>query len=161
MGELDHGPTRRSLVIGNLALLQVQALISGAIAGLASFALGLVTKPGGNASTYFECMYMTSSAMISAAASSAILGVFMCGLIILCRHLRVNPGKVMQDFSFFLFWRGELTRLVFFKYLDNIACPMASSTGDIVTLVLLAGCAVGLQGQMRKCVCVCVCYLAK
>ncbi|CDS04932.1 hypothetical protein LRAMOSA07462 [Lichtheimia ramosa] len=124
LGELDHGPTRRSLVIGNLALLQVQALVSGAIAGLASFALGLVTKPGGNASTYFECMYMTSSAMISAAASSAILGIFMCGLIILCRHLRVNP--------------------------DNIACPMASSTGDIVTLVLLAGCAVGLQGQMHS-----------
>ncbi|CDH51662.1 solute carrier family 41 member 1 [Lichtheimia corymbifera JMRC:FSU:9682] len=124
LGELDHGPTRRSLVIGNLALLQVQALVSGAIAGLASFALGLVTKPGGNASTYFECMYMTSSAMISAAASSAILGVFMCGLIILCRHLRVNP--------------------------DNIACPMASSTGDIVTLVLLAGCAVGLQEKMHS-----------
>lgn len=152
MGELDHGPTRRSLVIGNLALLQVQALVSGAIAGLASFALGLVTKPGGNASTYFECMYMTSSAMISAAASSAILGVFMCGLIILCRHLRVNPGKKLcEDFPFPVsVWRTH-TPLLSLKYLDNIACPMASSTGDIVTLVLLAGCAVGLQEKMRTC----------
>lgn len=151
MGELDHGPTRRSLVIGNLALLQVQALVSGAIAGLASFALGLVTKPGGNASTYFECMYMTSSAMISAAASSAILGVFMCGLIILCRHLRVNPGKKScARISLFpvSVWRTH-TPLLSLKYLDNIACPMASSTGDIVTLVLLAGCAVGLQEKMR------------
>ncbi|KAI9316998.1 hypothetical protein BX666DRAFT_2019089 [Dichotomocladium elegans] len=122
LGELDHGPTRRSLVVGNLALLQIQALVAGAVAGIASFALGLITKPGGNASTYYESMYMISSAMISAAVSSAVLGAFMCGLILLCRRLHVNP--------------------------DNIACPMASSTGDIVTLVLLGGCAVVLQNQM-------------
>lgn len=35
-------------------------------------------------------------------------------------------------------------------YVDNIACPLASATGDIVTLILLAGCAVVLQGHMGK-----------
>lgn len=124
LGELDHGATRRSLIIGNLSLLQVQSLVAGAIAGVASFALGLITKPGSNNPSYFEMMFMTASAMVSASFSSAILGVFMCALIVLCRKLDIDP--------------------------DNIACPMASSTGDIVTLILLAACASTLQGQMSK-----------
>ncbi|KAG1151017.1 hypothetical protein G6F37_008322 [Rhizopus arrhizus] len=123
LGELDHGATRRSLIIGNLSLLQVQSLVAGAIAGVASFALGLITKPGSNNPSYFEMMFMTASAMVSASFSSAILGVFMCALIVLCRKLDIDP--------------------------DNIACPMASSTGDIVTLILLAACASTLQSQMN------------
>lgn len=121
---MDQGATRRSLIIGNLSLLQVQSLVAGAIAGVASFALGLITKPGSNNPSYFEMMFMTASAMVSASFSSAILGVFMCALIVLCRKLDIDP--------------------------DNIACPMASSTGDIVTLILLAACASTLQSQMSK-----------
>ncbi|ORZ23096.1 hypothetical protein BCR42DRAFT_403964 [Absidia repens] len=123
MGDLDYGPVRRSLVIGNLALLQVQALVAGAMAGLASFALGLITRPD-SISSYYESVYMTCSSMVSASFSSAILGVFMCALILICRHFQVNP--------------------------DNIACPLASATGDIVTLILLAGCAVVLQNHMES-----------
>lgn len=123
LGELDYGPTRRSLIVGNLALLQVQSLVAGAIAGVASFALGLITKPGSN-SSYFEMMYMTASSMVSASFSAAVLGIFMCALILLCRKFDVDP--------------------------DNIACPMASSTGDIVTLILLASSASILQSQMES-----------
>ncbi|KAG1471855.1 hypothetical protein G6F56_001889 [Rhizopus delemar] len=123
LGELDQGGTRRSLIIGNLSLLQVQSLVAGAIAGVASFALGLITKPGSNNPSYFEMMFMTASAMVSASFSAAILGVFMCALVILCRKLDIDP--------------------------DNIACPMASSTGDIVTLILLAACASILQDRMN------------
>ncbi|OBZ86976.1 Solute carrier family 41 member 2 [Choanephora cucurbitarum] len=121
LGDLDYGPTRRSLIIGNLSLLQVQSLVAGAIAGVSSFALGLITKPGSNTS-YFEMMYMTASAMVSASFSAGILGIFMVALILVCRKFDIDP--------------------------DNIACPMASSTGDIVTLVLLASCAYILQHQM-------------
>ncbi|KAF7728310.1 hypothetical protein EC973_006251 [Apophysomyces ossiformis] len=120
LGELDYSPTRRSLVIGNLALLQVQALVSGAIAGFAAFALGLITRPGIN-TTYYDGIFMTTCSVISASLSSAILGMFMCGLILLSRKLDINP--------------------------DNIACPLASATGDIVTLVLLSGSAFTLQGS--------------
>ncbi|KAG1179192.1 hypothetical protein G6F70_000279 [Rhizopus microsporus] len=123
LGELDYGTTRRSLILGNLSLLQVQSLVAGAVAGLASFALGLITRPGSNYPSYYEMMFMTASAMVSASFSAAILGVFMCALIVLCRKLNIDP--------------------------DNIACPMASSTGDIVTLVLLAVCASLLQHQME------------
>ncbi|KAG2218783.1 hypothetical protein INT45_000320 [Circinella minor] len=123
LGDLDHGPTRRSLVVGNLALLQVQALISGAIAGVGAFVLGLINNLGGDSVTYFESMYIISSSMISATASGAILGIFMCGLILLCRKLKVDP--------------------------DNVACPMASASGDIVTLLLLGGCALVLSNRIN------------
>ncbi|ORX53087.1 MgtE-domain-containing protein [Hesseltinella vesiculosa] len=122
MGELDYGSSRKSLMLGNLALLQVQALVAGAIAGLASFALGVLTRPDTGGS-YYESVYMTACSMVSASFSSAILGVFMCALILICRQYRINP--------------------------DNIACPLASATGDVVTLILLAGCAMILQDHME------------
>ncbi|CAO3638306.1 unnamed protein product [Cunninghamella echinulata] len=122
LGDLDYKSTRNSLIIGNLALLQVQALVSGAIAGFASFVLGLLTRPD-SISSYYESIYMTSSSMVSASFSSAILGIFMSGLILICRQFRINP--------------------------DNIACPLASATGDIVTLILLASCATLLQVHME------------
>jgi solute carrier family 41 len=93
MGDLDNGPVRRSLVVGNLALLQVQALVAGAVAGLASFGLGLLTRPE-SVGSYYECVYMTASSMVSASFSSAVLGVFMCALILICRRFNVNPGKI-------------------------------------------------------------------
>ncbi|KAI9344752.1 hypothetical protein BD770DRAFT_397426 [Pilaira anomala] len=123
LGELDYGPSRRSLMVGNLALLQVQSLVSGAIAGVASFALGLITKPGSSTS-YYEMIFMTSSSMVSASFSSGILGIFMCVLILICRRFDIDP--------------------------DNIACPLASSIGDIVTLVVLSSSAALLQKQMES-----------
>ncbi|CAM0138482.1 hypothetical protein VKS41_007097 [Umbelopsis sp. WA50703] len=121
LGDLDNKTTRNALVWGNLSLLQVQALIAGSIAGLFSFILGLVTHPN-DANSLPESMLMISSSMLSAAMSSFVLGVFMCALIIISRMFRINP--------------------------DNIACPMASSLGDVVTLVILAGCSHALLASL-------------
>ncbi|KAG1470647.1 hypothetical protein G6F56_002559 [Rhizopus delemar] len=114
MGLLDHPETRQALVWGNLALIQVQALVSGAIAGLFSVLLGVLLHPEQLISVS-ETTLVMASAMISASVSSLVLGLFMCLLIILSRILHIDP--------------------------DNIACPMASSLGDVVTLGILAGCA--------------------
>ncbi|CAG8778031.1 17764_t:CDS:2, partial [Acaulospora morrowiae] len=59
-------------------------------------------------------MLVIVSSMVCAALSSMILGTFMCVLVILSRKLQINP--------------------------DNIACPMASSLGDLLTLIILAVC---------------------
>jgi len=122
LGDLDNRATRKRLVIGNLALLQVQSLIAGSVAGLFSFVLGLLMRPSNDASTYYESMLVISSSMLAASLSSLILGIFMCILIILSRRYNVDP--------------------------DNIACPMASSLGDIVTLVILATFARLLEQRM-------------
>ncbi|RUS13584.1 hypothetical protein BC937DRAFT_95095 [Endogone sp. FLAS-F59071] len=120
--DVYYRPTRHTLVTGNLALLQVQALIVGSIAGLFSFAMGTVTHPK-DSNSYFESMLMITSSMLCAALSSLVLGTFMCGLVILCRWARINP--------------------------DNIACPLASSLGDVITLIILATVSHGLMIQMN------------
>ncbi|RHZ61844.1 hypothetical protein Glove_345g24 [Diversispora epigaea] len=113
LGELDKSSVRYELIWGNLAVLQVQSLIVGAVAGLFSFTEGVIFHPI-HVNTYSEIMLVIVSSMICAALSSMILGTFMCVLIILSRKFRINP--------------------------DNIACPMASSLGDLLTLIILAVC---------------------
>ncbi|GJN88462.1 hypothetical protein Rhopal_001428-T1 [Rhodotorula paludigena] len=140
IGELDLRLTRRSLITGNLALLQVQALIVSLISGLIAFILGMASRKGvhhalqhpihnaGSATNaaaggmdatealrggYFEALLVLCVSMLAAGLSSGILGSFMCSLVVLCRRFRINP--------------------------DNIATPIASALGDMVTLVILGG----------------------
>ncbi|GAA5835358.1 hypothetical protein JCM9279_004518 [Rhodotorula babjevae] len=140
IGELDLRLTRRSLILGNLALLQVQALIVSLLSGLLAFALGLASRKGVhhalqnpihdpasavNAAAggldataalrggYFEALLVLCVSMLAAGISSGVLGSFMCSLVVLCRRFHVNP--------------------------DNIATPVASALGDMVTLVILGG----------------------
>ncbi|KAM0754028.1 hypothetical protein T439DRAFT_285754 [Meredithblackwellia eburnea MCA 4105] len=138
IGELDLRLTRRSLIFGNLALLQVQALLVSLISGLLAFGLGMLSRNGvhhalqhpiHNPSTadnaaaggtlvtdalrggYFEALLVLCVSMLAASLSSAILGSFMCSMIVLCRRFKINP--------------------------DNIATPMASALGDLLTLIIL------------------------
>lgn len=91
MGDLDHPETRNALVWGNLSLIQVQALISGSIAGLFSVFLGGILHPE-EAITIGESVLVIASSMVSASVSSFVLGLFMCILIIISRILKIDPG---------------------------------------------------------------------
>ncbi|KAF9999361.1 hypothetical protein BGZ79_007042 [Entomortierella chlamydospora] len=117
MGLLDHRESRNAFIKGNLALLQVQSLTVGSVAGLFAFGLGVIVHPTTNNPS--EIALMITSSMLCAALSSFVLGSFMCGLVLVCRRYRINP--------------------------DNIACPLASSFGDLVTLLILAGCSMALE----------------
>lgn len=167
IGELDIRRTRETLIVGNMTLLQVQALIVSAGAGVLAFLLGLaagqsgeVKAPAVNPSNhsrsvrnwvssgwsgssssrlgarrvihghpktpvdpalrlrngYFEFVLVLATAMLSASLSSAILGNFMCALVVVARRTGANP--------------------------DNIASPLAASLGDLLTLTI-----VGLLGS--------------
>lgn len=178
IGELDIRRTRETLIVGNMTLLQVQALIVSAGAGILAFSLGVTANRHGgdsqgealpvasapsssiralaapmrayltNARTnkslkspnlaprrvihqhpkppqdpalrlrngYFEFVLVLATAMLSASLSSAILGNFMCALVVVARRTGANP--------------------------DNIASPLAASLGDLMTLVI-----VGLLGS--------------
>ena len=181
IGELDIRRTRETLIRGNLALLQVQALIVSSFAGVLAFVLGVMTpepeirtpvetspsnpspspesaivdrlvrstfsalrlrnqrrnlaspsnsgtqlsprriihhhpKPPADPALklrngYFEFVLVIATGMLSASLSSAVLGSFMCALVVLTRRLGANP--------------------------DNIASPLAASLGDLTTLTLL------------------------
>jgi solute carrier family 41 len=140
MGELDDRSAQRKIVGGNLALLQVQATVVAFVAACVAMLLGLlvpelysgpvdpfpqnstllltarVPRPppplgGKPKSGLIEFTMVASSAMMSACLSSITLGSFMCFLVIICRRYGRNP--------------------------DNIAPPIASCLGDLVTLSLL------------------------
>lgn len=144
IGDLDNRRMRRTLIFGNLTLLQVQALLVSAVAAVLSFILGIVMGPspepeGDSPATTFalhllrmttsrrrpkyhppkspirggvrEFLLVLTTALFSASASSLVLGSFMCSLVMLCRKLQLNP--------------------------DNIAPPVASVLGDLLTLTLL------------------------
>ncbi|KAI1321484.1 hypothetical protein EDD11_005175 [Mortierella claussenii] len=89
MGLLDTPATRNQFILGNLALLQLQALTVGSVAGLFSFALGMIVHPTTN--NVEEIALMISSSMLCASISSFVLGSFMCLLVLICRHYRINP----------------------------------------------------------------------
>lgn len=112
IGELDLRLTRRSLILGNLALLQVQALIVSLISGLLAFILGLLSRRGvhhalqnpvynpnnGGVSEslrggYFEALLVLCVSMLAASISSGVLGSFMCSLVVMCRRFKINPGE--------------------------------------------------------------------
>jgi len=129
IGELDLRQTRKSLVMGNMALLQVQALLVSLLAGIVAFILGLMSRTGlaDSPSTltghdlsaygverggYFECVMVLCASMIAASASSAVVGAFMCSLVVMSRFLKINP--------------------------DNLATPLAASLGDLLALTILA-----------------------
>ncbi|KAG0296471.1 hypothetical protein BGZ96_009424 [Linnemannia gamsii] len=122
LGLLDQRASRNAFIKGNLGLLQLQSLAVGSVAGLFSFGLGVVVHPTTN--NFNEIALMITASMLCAAMSSFVLGGFMCGLVLVCRRYRINP--------------------------DNIACPLASSFGDLVTLVILAAVAVFLQKYMNS-----------
>ncbi|KAF5365558.1 hypothetical protein D9757_010905 [Collybiopsis confluens] len=147
VGELDEPRVRKSIILGNLSLLQVQATVVSFVAACVSFLLGfvvpraelppaqpssetgetarrmlhyLVTRrprptlpPVDTARKFgFHPFFMVvSTAMTAACLSSLILGSFMCSLIVLCRKYGRDP--------------------------DNIAPPIASCLGDLVTLLLI------------------------
>lgn len=133
VGELDDPPTRRKIIIGNLALLQVQATVVSFVASGVSLLLGLIVphihpqretlviprrplphrppSEGLRKSGFPTFIMVASTAMTAACLSSLLLGSFMCFLVVLCRRFGRDP--------------------------DNIAPPIASCLGDLVTLILL------------------------
>ncbi|KAF7323489.1 Mg transporter [Mycena chlorophos] len=132
VGELDEKKARRAIILGNLTLLQVQATVVSFVASAVSLLLGLVLPrsptevaaravrplpPPAPADTprksgFPTFLYVASSAMAAACASSLILGSFMCALVVVCLRFGLDP--------------------------DNIAPPIASCLGDLATLVLLS-----------------------
>jgi solute carrier family 41 len=70
--------------------------------------------------------------MLAASFSSAILGSFMCALVIVSRRYRINSGR-----SFFKTFIYLIVVDIWGMLIDNIATPLASSLSDLLTLIIL------------------------
>lgn len=78
---------------------------------------------------------VAASSMTAACLSSAFLGSFMCALVLGCHKYGLDPGQRTLYSPSLDTTNADLV----FAISDNIAPPIASCLGDLITLCLLAG----------------------
>ena len=119
LGKMDTRADCAALVVGNLALIQCQAIVIGFLASLTGVALGYVKNGTVN---FQHGLLMCASSVVTASVASFVLGLVMVAVILGSRGCRVNP--------------------------DNVATPIAASLGDVTTLGLLAWISDLLYGEL-------------
>lgn len=110
IGNMDRSTELKRMIIGNLVLVQLQAIVVGFLAALVSIAIGWV--PEGQINMR-HVLVLCSSSTSTAAIASLGLGLIMIFVIVSSHKCKINP--------------------------DNIATPIAASLGDLTTLAILAG----------------------
>ncbi|KAL4660318.1 solute carrier family 41 member 2-like [Arapaima gigas] len=115
VGKMDSPIEKWNLIIGNLALKQVQATVVGFLAALAAVVLGWI--PEGKFQLN-HAVLLCSSSVATAFIASLLQGIIMVGVIVGSKKTGINP--------------------------DNVATPIAASFGDLITLAILAFISQGL-----------------
>ncbi|XP_036386789.1 solute carrier family 41 member 1 [Megalops cyprinoides] len=120
IGLMDTPKDMWKMIMGNLALIQVQATVVGFLASVAAVIFGWI--PEGHFKIG-HAVLLCASSVATAFIASLLLGLIMIGVIIGSRKVGINP--------------------------DNVATPIAASLGDLITLALLAGISTGLYEQLE------------
>uniref|UniRef100_A0A182N9K9 SLC41A/MgtE integral membrane domain-containing protein n=1 Tax=Anopheles dirus TaxID=7168 RepID=A0A182N9K9_9DIPT len=98
------------MILGNIALVQVQATVASFIVSMFAIAVGAII----NGTIIFDhVMLLTASAMFTATSSCFVLDFVLVAVILVSSRTTMNP--------------------------DNLATPLAASIGDVVSISLLAG----------------------
>ncbi|NXN99742.1 S41A2 protein, partial [Rhinopomastus cyanomelas] len=121
IGKMDSPIEKWNLIIGNLALKQVQATVVGFLAAVAAVILGWI--PEGKYS-FDHSVLLCSSSVATAFIASLLQGIIMVGVIVGSKKTGINP--------------------------DNVATPIAASFGDLITLAILAWISQGLYSCLEK-----------
>lgn len=118
---LDEWGSLRSIVLGNLALCQCQALVVSLLVSIVAILFNWI--PDGDLNI-FDVLILCSSSMLTAALASAALGAIMVVVVIISRKIGINP--------------------------DNVVTPIAASLGDLITLYMLSTIASYLYSESSK-----------
>lgn len=97
------------MIVGNIALVQVQATVAAFIVSV--FAIGVGAAMNGRF-LFDHAMLLTASSMFTATSSCFVLDFVLVAVILLSNKLKMNP--------------------------DNLATPLAASIGDVVSISLLS-----------------------
>ncbi|XP_044047874.1 solute carrier family 41 member 2 isoform X2 [Siniperca chuatsi] len=108
-GKMEPAREKWMLIVGNLALKQLQATVLALLASLMATLLGWMAE---GKMPFHHVVLLCSTSVSTAFIASLLQGIIMVGVIIGSKRMGVNP--------------------------DNVATPMAASFGDLITLALLA-----------------------
>lgn len=109
LGHLDTTEQKIHIIVGNLTLIQCQAIVVGFLGSLVAIVMGGVKS---NEVELDHSYILCASSLITVSIASFILGLITAGVIVFSRHCHINP--------------------------DNVATPIAASLGDITSLTLLS-----------------------
>ncbi|KFB42030.1 AGAP000663-PA-like protein [Anopheles sinensis] len=110
LGNLNGTREIVKMIIGNIALVQVQAIVAAFIVSIFAIVVGAIM----NQSFQFDhAMLITASSMFTATSSCFVLDFVLVGVILFTKRFRLNP--------------------------DNLATPLAASIGDVVSISILSG----------------------
>ncbi|XP_040894300.1 solute carrier family 41 member 2 isoform X2 [Toxotes jaculatrix] len=110
-GKMESAREKWMLIVGNLALKQLQATVLGLLASLMATVLGWMAE---GKMPFNHVVLLCSASVSTAFVASLLQGIIMVAVIIGSKRMGINP--------------------------DNVATPMAASFGDLITLALLACC---------------------
>lgn len=116
LGSLDTMSAVAKLGGANLALIQLQGVVVGALAAVIAVLMSLASQAKVQV---VDGLVLLTSSVITASITSFSLGLVMVLVIAVSRRVGVNP--------------------------DNVATPVAASLGDLITLVVLSNVAAVLH----------------
>ncbi|XP_058063198.1 solute carrier family 41 member 1 [Anopheles bellator] len=97
------------MVLGNIALVQVQAIVAAFIVSIFATTVGSIMS---GEFVFEHAMLLTASSMFTATTSCFVLDFVLVAVILLSNRYKMNP--------------------------DNLATPLAASIGDVVSITLLS-----------------------
>jgi len=111
LGHLDPGKGMlKSIVIGNLTVVQCQAVVVGLLAALVAVVMNFCATGEFSAA---HCLLLSSCSVSAASTASLLLASIMIIIVLASHRNGINP--------------------------DNVASPIAGMLGDFCTLALIAG----------------------
>lgn len=109
LGNMDDGKEQWSMIVGNLTLVQCQAIV----VGLLSSVMAVVMVAGMRQEFDIDhTLFLCACSILTASVASFLLGLITAAVIVISRRFKINP--------------------------DNVATPIAGSLGDITSLILLS-----------------------
>ncbi|XP_063218614.1 solute carrier family 41 member 1-like [Bacillus rossius redtenbacheri] len=109
LGHMDDSREQWSMILGNLTLVQCQAIVVGMMSAMVAVLMVAISRQEFD---FSHTLLLCSCSIITSSIASLILGLITAAVIVLSHWLHVNP--------------------------DNVATPIAASLGDITSLALLS-----------------------
>lgn len=109
LGHMDTPKQQWSMIVGNLTLIQCQAIVVGFLGSVVAVVMGGIKT---NKFELDHAFLLCASSLVTASLASFVLGLITAAVIVFSRHCSINP--------------------------DNVATPIAASLGDITSLALLS-----------------------
>lgn len=109
LGNMVNRRDRWHHIVGNIALVQVQAVVCALLVAMFAVSLGAIVS---GTFIWRHALLLAAASVITSTTSCLVLDFVMIAVILISRRLHVNP--------------------------DNVATPLAASVGDVVSITLLA-----------------------